>query len=72
MAFLAVPAQCNQISRQWYVFLFQCRERFWRYNIMQQKAATKNSLTTKGTKNTEHKGHKEKLTKKRSFYRVIL
>ncbi len=36
------------------------------------KAATKNSLTTKGTKNTEHKGHKEKLTKKRSFYRVIL
>ena len=24
------------------------------------KAATKKSLTTKGTKNTEHKGHKEK------------
>ena len=39
---------------------------------MQQKAATKKSLTTKGTKNTEHKGHKEKLTKKRGFYRVIL
>ncbi|WP_347274630.1 hypothetical protein [Candidatus Kuenenia sp.] len=28
------------------------------------KAATKKSFTTKGTKNTERKGHKEKLTKR--------
>ena len=35
---------------------------------MQQKASTKNSLTTKDTKNTEHKGHKEKLTNKKKLF----
>ncbi|OHB70282.1 MAG: hypothetical protein A2W17_07880 [Planctomycetes bacterium RBG_16_41_13] len=40
--------------------------------VYRSKATTKKSLTTKGTKNSKRKGHKEKLTKKRGFYRVIL
>ncbi len=32
-----------------------------------EKAVTKKGLTTKGTKNTEHKRHKEKLTNKKGF-----